>query len=585
MLATRFLSTSNALRNIFIKANPTNIIRTRKALVITTFGSATYALLNTKRFHCQNDNPWLLVPSVPTISHPKSVVELLAVAPIQTFHFIIRAIRIALRCFSFFVLYTPLLVSYPFAVYVPGFDKLWWSFLLFVLQTSGPTFLKLGQWASTRRDIFSKEFCDRLSVLHTKSKKKRYFKERKDVFDSLFGKGFYAKHSKDVIKHVEPYSVGSGCIAQVYKASIDLEELAKCTGKSFPELKDKKIIDIAIKVADENTGSLIELDLSILKFLAKTCQILMPSLEYIDPVGALQQFETVLRKQVDLRNEARALIKFASNFDHSKTGIRFPVVIAYNSNLLAETFENGMYINRLVSEENDSELQSKQSPAVRRRIAQLGARALLKMIFVDNFVHGDLHPGNILIRFNDNEEHLPGVHRAPPSDSIFKQGSDFIRNLLDWRAKPKVKFTDSPYVQDEPTLVLLDTGIAISETEEKLQNLKTLFRAIVEKKGYEAGHMLLTRSHKQNCTDPDKFCKQVEALVDRAMSERSLRTLNISAVLSEMFSIVAEHKVALDASFTTVILSVMVLEGFGRSLDPDLDLFQCARPYLLNVIF
>lgn len=52
-----------------------------------------------------------------------------------------------------------------------------------------------------------------------------------------------------------------------------------------------------------------------------------------------------------------------------------------------------------------------------------------------------------------------------------------------------------------------------------------------------------------------------------------------------MFSIVAEHQVSLDSSFTTVILSVMVLEGFGRSLDPDLDLFQCARPYLLNVMF
>lgn len=44
------------------------------------------------------------------------------------------------------------------------------------------------------------------------------------------------------------------------------------------------------------------------------------------------------------------------------------------------------------------QLQSRQSPAVRRRIALIGARALLKMLFVDNFVHGDLHPGNILIR-------------------------------------------------------------------------------------------------------------------------------------------------------------------------------------------
>lgn len=35
---------------------------------------------------------------------------------------------------------------------------------------------------------------------------------------------------------------------------------------------------------------------------------------------------------------------------------------------------------------------------INKKIALIGARALLKMIFVDNFVHGDLHPGNILVR-------------------------------------------------------------------------------------------------------------------------------------------------------------------------------------------
>ena len=39
-----------------------------------------------------------------------------------------------------------------------------------------------------------------------------------------------------------------------------------------------------------------------------------------------------------------------------------------------------------------------QTSAVRRRVALIGARTILKMIFADNFVHGDLHPGNILVR-------------------------------------------------------------------------------------------------------------------------------------------------------------------------------------------
>lgn len=60
--------------------------------------------------------------------------------------------------------------------------------------------------------------------------------------------------------------------------------------------------------------------------------------------------------------------------------------------------------------------------------------------------------------------------------------------------------------------------------------------------------------------------------------------LNISEMLNELFSIVSRHEVALDPTFTTVILAVIVLEGLGRSLDPDLDLFHCARPFLFSMI-
>lgn len=55
-------------------------------------------------------------------------------------------------------------------------------------------------------------------------------------------------------------------------------------------------------------------------------------------------------------------------------------------------------------------------------------------------------------------------------------------------------------------------------------------------------------------------------------------------MLNALFTIVSRHEVALDPSFTTVVVAVIVLEGLGRSLDPDLDLFNCARPYLFSMI-
>ncbi|KAF1762268.1 hypothetical protein GCK72_010530 [Caenorhabditis remanei] len=557
------------------------IVPSRKIAIALGIGAVSISRLRTVRCDADHQDPWLLVPQKKVITEKSTAIGIISL-PITLIAITYTTIRKLLRCIGLFLRFSPLLITYPLTK-IEAFENVWWRILLWSVQNSGPTFIKLGQWASTRRDIFSKKFCDRLSVLHIQTKRKRYFRDKKKIIDEVFGKGFMKHHGDRVFLEIEPYSIGSGCIAQVYRGVVDVAELEKATGRHIPELDGRSTQKIAIKVAEKDVDKQIELDLSILRSGAWIMQQIVPSLWYLDPTGALEQFEMVLRRQVDLSNEAKALQKFSNNFQPKETGIRFPIVLGYTKKAIVETYEEGIYINKLVAEEGQPELTAKQSQAVRRRIALLGARALLKMIFVDNFVHGDLHPGNILIRFNDSENNLRGVHKAPKAESIVKRGFDWFRSLVNWRSTPRIRFTDSPDLEDEPTLVLLDTGIAISETPKNLHNLKSLFRSVVEKRGYDVGKLLLTQSPFQQCKDPERFCRQVEKLVLKARSEKSLRTLNISALLSEMFTIVAEHKVELDSAFTTVILSVMVLEGFGRSLDPDLDLFQCARPYLLNV--
>ncbi|KAK6016593.1 ABC1 family protein, partial [Ostertagia ostertagi] len=311
-----------------------------------------------------------------------------------------------------------------------------------------------------------------MSILHTKTKRKRYFRDCDQVLDEVFGEGFAKNHKNEVFVRMEPYSIGSGCIAQVYKATVNVAALERVTGKKFPQFDGFEEREVAIKVADYGVDDKINLDLSILRNATSLVLTLMPSLSYLEPLSALAQFEMVLRRQVDLRNEARAL----------------------------------------------------QVPA-HALIALLGARALLKMIFVDNFVHGDLHPGNILIRFNEDDQGLPGVHSAPPKETIVEHALERIRDWLGWRSSPRIRFTDSPELADEPTLVMLDTGIVVSETEKNLRNLKALFRAILQKQGYKAGELLLKHAeNSRNCRDPHEFCLQVERLVTKAMKERSLRS-------------------------------------------------------------
>ncbi|VDM29403.1 unnamed protein product [Toxocara canis] len=70
--------------------------------------------------------------------------------------------RVTIRIITLFIRFAPLTLTYPLVLCSDGTRHLWWRYALWTIETSGPTLVKLGQWASTRRDIFSKDFCDKV---------------------------------------------------------------------------------------------------------------------------------------------------------------------------------------------------------------------------------------------------------------------------------------------------------------------------------------------------------------------------------------------------------------------------------------
>lgn len=58
--------------------------------------------------------------------------------------------------------------------------------------------------------------------------------------------------------------------------------------------------------------------------------------------------------------------------------------------------------------------------------------------------------------------------------------------------------------------------------------------------------------------------------------------VNVSTVVSELFSAMLRHRVKQDGSFSSVILSMVIIEGLGRSLDPNIDIFTEVVPFLFS---
>ena len=70
----------------------------------------------------------------------------------------------------------------------------------------------------------------------------------------------------------------------------------------------------------------------------------------------------------------------------------------------------------------------------------------------------------------------------------------------------------------------------------------------------------------------------MEAIKDGKLN---LSTLNVSDLLSKVFNTLLTHRVKLDASFTSVMIAITIIEGIGKALDPQLNVLAEAAPFLL----
>lgn len=138
-------------------------------------------------------------------------------------------LRLGLRACALLLRFGPLLLLYPLSRLWPGLGALWLRLLRRAAEAAGPTCVKLGQWASTRRDLFSEAFCDEFSKLHVEVSPHPW-----GHTDELLKKAF-GEDWTGILKFQSQEPVGSGCVAQVYKAYADLTAIAGSQAKELAQ--------------------------------------------------------------------------------------------------------------------------------------------------------------------------------------------------------------------------------------------------------------------------------------------------------------------------------------------------------------
>lgn len=134
----------------------------------------------------------------------------------------------------------------------------------------------------------------------------------------------------------------------------------------------------------------------------------------------------------------------------------------------------------------------------------------------------------------------------------------------------------------EPELIFIDAGLVTTLNTENRRNFLDLFQAVAEFDGYRAGHLMVERCRTPELAiDAETFALKMQHIVLSVKSKTfSLAAIKISDVLTDVLKSVRQHHVKMEGDFVNTVISILLLEGIGRQLDPNLDLFKAALPIL-----
>ncbi|XP_020088767.1 uncharacterized aarF domain-containing protein kinase 2-like isoform X2 [Ananas comosus] len=398
------------------------------------------------------------------------------------------------------------------------YRRTWLILVHRTLEKAGPAFIKWGQWAATRPDLFPGDLCSELSKLHTKAPAHSFAYTKKTI-----EKAFSRKIS-DIFENFEEEPVASGSVAQVHRASLRFR---------YPGQQTKRV-DVAVKVRHPGVGESIRRDFAIINTVAKISNFI-PTLKWLRLDESVQQFAVFMMSQVDLAREAAHLSRFIYNFrrwrDVSFPKPLYPLV---HPAVLVETYEQGESVSYYVDAlEGHDRLKS--------ALAHIGTHALLKMLLVDNFVHADMHPGNILVRV----------------------------------AQPKHPNKSRPHV------VFIDVGMTAELSSSDRTNLLEFFKAVALRDGRTAAECTLRLSKQQNCPNPKAFVEEVEkSFTFWGTAEGD--AVHPAECMHKLLEQVRRHKVNIDGNVCTVMVTTLVLEGWQRKLDPDYNVMRTLQTLLFK---
>jgi ubiquinone biosynthesis protein len=365
----------------------------------------------------------------------------------------------------------------------------------------GATFIKVGQIASTRGDILPRPLIEELQTLQDQVPPFPFEVVRTTIEREL------DRPLESLFVEFAETPVAAASVAQVHRATL------RSSGTV-----------VAVKVRRPDVLEKVRLDRTILLFVGRTLERLVPTVRLMALEGALRAFCDAVAEQIHFESEARNNDRFRANFADDPD-IDFP-------RLHREACSDAVLTMDFVEGVHESELEAAGIDV--RAIVTAGMRGVCRMIFLHGFVHADIHPGNL--RF------------LPPG-----------------------------------RLVLLDLGLVGELSDEDRRTTAEALFALASGDGKTVARLFHDNSPHAATPDYAAYESDMIRFVDH-VRRQGLGNLQVTAEIGRIFDILRRHRIQARTHMTMVNVALMTAEGLGKRLAPELSLTDEALPYLAEAL-
>ncbi|MDP2690433.1 MAG: AarF/ABC1/UbiB kinase family protein, partial [Deltaproteobacteria bacterium] len=366
------------------------------------------------------------------------------------------------------------------------------------LEELGPTFIKFGQILSTRPDIVPHEFV--MEFLKLQDAVPPFpFRDVVKVVESEF-----KKPVSELFLSIEEEPVAAASIAQVHRA-------VTASGE-----------EVVIKVQRPGIEAVVENDIAILNYLARLAVRHVPESRNYDPLGMVDEFSKVIRREMDFTLEGSYTARFRENFEGDGR-VFIPGI------LWGLTGRHVLTMERVQGIKVDNVEKLREAGIDTRKTAHLVADVFFKQVFDFGLFHGDLHSGN-----------------------IFVMGQDKIA-LVDFGIVGRI---DAPMKQH-----LAD--ILISFVSEDFEGLTKVYQRMG----------ILPES-----IDKASFEREYYDIMLRYFG-RPFKHVKMGELMLDYIRIAARHDIRLPRELLLFDKCIIELEGLARLLFPEANIIKESEPY------